>query len=72
MAYLPHKDSHPSLTSNLNLFNAENIDVSVKHGYYEEFYLQQPLSKNVHFQIYSNEDYFIEMNSTFIDLNVIV
>ena len=56
MAYLPHKDSHPSVTSSLNLFNAENVDVSVKHGYYEQFYPQQPLSENVHFQMYSNED----------------
>ena len=72
MSYLPHKDSHPSVTSSLNLFNAENVDVSVKHGYYEQFYPQQPLSENVHFQIYSNEDYFIDLNSTFIDLNVIV
>ena len=72
MACLPHKDSHPSVTSSLNLFNAENVDVSVKHGYYEQFYPQQPLSENVHFQIYSNEDYFIDLNSTFIDLNVIV
>ena len=28
----------------------------LKHGYYEQFYPQQPVSENVHFQIYSSED----------------
>ena len=59
MAYLPHKNSQPSITSSLNLFNAENVNVSVKHGYYEQFYPQQSLSKDIHFQIFSNEDYFV-------------
>jgi hypothetical protein len=72
MAYLPHKESHPTVTTSLNLFNAESVDVSVKHGYYEQFYPQQPLSENIHFQIYSNEDYFIDLSSTFIDLKVVV
>jgi hypothetical protein len=72
MTYLPHKESQPSITSSLNLFNAENVDVSVKHGYYEQFHPQQPLSENIHFQIFSNEDYFIDLSSTFIDLNVVV
>ena len=66
------KESHPSVPLSLNLSNAENVVVSVKHGYYGQFYPQQPLSENVHFQIYSNEDYFIDLTSTFIDLNVIV
>jgi len=72
MTYLPHKESYPSITSSLNLFNAENVDVSVKYGYYEQFHPQQPLSENIHFQIFSNEDYFIDLSSTFIDLNVVV
>jgi hypothetical protein len=46
--------------------------VSVKHGYYEQFYLQQPLSENGFFQIYASEDCFIDLSSTFIDLCVIV
>ena len=46
--------------------------MSVKHVYYEQFYPKQPLSKNVHFQIYSSEDYFIDLNSTFIYFDVIV
>ena len=35
MAYLPHKESHPSVNSPLNLSNVENVDVSVSYGYYE-------------------------------------
>ena len=70
LACLPHKDSHPSVTSCLNLFNAENIDVSVKHGYYEQFYLQQLVSENVHFQIDSSEFYFIDLTSIYIDLQL--
>jgi len=69
MAYLPHEESPPSLTSSLNIFNAQNVDVSLKHGYFERFYPQEPLSDNFHFQIYSSEDYFIDLNSTFIDLH---
>jgi hypothetical protein len=68
MAYLPHKDSLPSITASINLFNAENVDVSVEHGYYEQFYPQQPSSDNIHSQIYSNEDYFMDMFLTLIDL----
>ena len=34
------------------------MDVSVIHGYYEQFYPQQLLSKKANFQIYSSEDYF--------------
>ena len=40
-------------------FNVENADVSVKHGYYEQFYVQ----------IYSSEDYLIDLTSTFINLH---
>jgi hypothetical protein len=51
----------------------EGIGVfSVKYGKYEQFHPQQPLSGNIHFQIFSNEDYFIDLSSTFIDLNVVV
>ena len=71
MVYLPYKEPHLSVNSYLNLFNAENVDVSVKHGYYGQFYPQQPLSENVHFPIYYSEDYFIDLNSRFIDLHVI-
>ena len=46
--------------------------MSVKHGHYEQFYPQQPLSENVHFQNYSNKDYFIGLTSTFIELYVIL
>ena len=53
MAYLPYKVSHASVTSSVSLFIAENVDVIIKHGSYEQFYLQQHLSENVHFQIYS-------------------
>ena len=72
MANLPHKESYPSISLNLNLFNAENVGVSVKHGYYEQFYPQKPLSENIHFQIYSNEDYFLDFSSRFIDLHLIL
>ena len=51
MTYLPHKESHPSVTSSVNLFSAENVDMSVRHGYYEQFYPQQLLSQNVYLQI---------------------
>jgi len=50
----------------------EEIDLRVKHGYYEQFYPLQPFSENVHFQIYSNEDCFIDLTSTFINLHVTV
>jgi hypothetical protein len=56
----------------LNLFNAENVDVSVKYRYYEQFHPQQPLSENIPFKVFSNEDYFIDLSSKFIDLNVVV
>ena len=46
--------------------------MSIKHGYYEQFYPQKPLSENVHFQIYSSENYFIDLISAFIDLQVII
>ena len=46
--------------------------MSVKQGYYEQFYLQQPLAENVHFQIYTSENYFIDLTSTLIDLRMIV
>ena len=46
--------------------------MSVKFGCYEQFYQQQPLSENIHFQIYSSDEYFIDLTSTFIDLHVIV
>ena len=72
MANLPYKDSYPSIISSLSLFNAENIDVSVRHGYCEQIYPKEPLSETIHFQIYSNEDYFVDMSSTFIDLHVVV
>ena len=71
MANLPYKDSYPSITSLLSLFNAENIDVSVRHGYCEQIYPKEPLSETIHFQIYSNEDYFADMSSTFKDLHVV-
>ena len=32
MTYLPHKESYHTVTSSLNLFNAESVDVSVKQG----------------------------------------
>ena len=38
MGYMPHKDSYLYFSSSLNLFNTENFDVRVKHGYYEQFY----------------------------------
>ena len=47
MLCLPHKDYHPSCISTLNLFNVKNVDVSVKRGYYEQFYQQKPLSENI-------------------------
>ena len=72
MTYLPHKESYPSITSSLNLFNHENVDVSVKHGYYEQFHPQQPLSESLYLQIFSSEDFFIVLSSTFIDLNIVV
>ena len=72
MAHLPHKESHPSVNSYTSIFNAENIHVSVRHGYYEQFYPQQPLSENLHFQIYSSEDYSIDLTSKIIDLHVMV
>ena len=71
MAYLLHKESHFSVTSSLNLFNTENVDLSVKHGYYEQFY-SQLLSENEDFQTYSSEEDFIDLTSTIIDLQVIV
>ena len=43
MEYLPHEESHSSFNSSLSLFNAENVGVSVKHGYCEQLYQQQPL-----------------------------
>jgi len=67
MAYLTLKDFHPSITSSLNLIIAENVDVSLKLGYYKRFYRQQTLSENIHFLIYSNEDYLVVISSTFID-----
>ena len=66
--YLPHKESYPTVTSSLNLFNAESVCVSVKQVYYDKFYPQLPLSENIHFQIYSNEEYFLVISSRFIDL----
>jgi hypothetical protein len=72
MAYLPYKESRPSVNSSLNIFNAENIDFSVKPEHFEQFYPQQTLFENIHFQIYSNEDYFIDLTSIFIDLKAIV
>ena len=45
--------------------------MKVKHGCYEQIYPQQPLSESEHFQIYSSEDYFIDLASTLIDLYVI-
>ena len=72
MAYLPHKECHPSIISSLNLFNAENVDVSVKYGYYEQFYPQKPMSENVHYQTYSSNNYFIDLTATFLDLHTIV
>ena len=42
------------------------------HCYYEQFYTQQPLCENIRFQIYSKEDYFGDLSSTFIDLHVVV
>jgi len=69
MAYLPYKESRPSVNSSLYLFNAENFDVGVKHGYHGQFYPQQPLSKNLNFLIYSSEDYFIDLTSAFIDFS---
>jgi len=58
MAYLPHKESDPTVNLSLNLFGTKNNDMSEKYGYYEQFYLQQPLSENVHLQIYSSKDCF--------------
>ena len=72
MAHLLYKESHLFVNSSLNLFNAENVDVSVKHRYYKQFFPQPPLSGNVHFQIFASEDYFMDFTSTFIDLHVIV
>jgi len=72
MVYLPHKESCPSVTSSLNLFSAENVDVSVKYGYYEQFHPQQQLSENVDFQIYSSEDHIINLTSTFIDVHLTI
>ena len=46
--------------------------MSVKLGYCDQFYLQQLLSENVHFQIFSSEDYFIYLTSTPVDLLGIV
>ena len=46
--------------------------MSVKHGYYEQFYPQQPLSETKNFEIYFSEDYFIDLTSKFIDLYVTV
>ena len=54
MVYLPHKESHPSVNSSLNLLYAEYVDMSEKYGYYEQFDPQQPLSENIHFEIYSS------------------
>ena len=71
MTYLSYKESHPSVTLSLNRLNSENVDVSVKHGYYQPIYPHQPVSKNVQFQIHSSKDYFIDLTSTFIDLHVI-
>ena len=72
MAYLPHKESHPSDNSSLIPLNSKNNNESVKHGYYEQFYPEQLLSENIYFQIYSNEDYFIDFSSTFTDLHMIL
>ena len=72
MSYLSHKEYYPSVNSSLNFSNAEHFNVSVKHGYYEQFYPQQPLSENVPFQIYSSKDYFIDLTSAFLVLHVIV
>jgi len=71
MTYFSHKESHPTITSSVNLSNAENVDVSVNYGY-EQFHPQPPLPETMHFQIFSNEDYFVDFSSTFIDLNVVV
>ena len=72
MAYLSHKEFCPSVTSSTSLFNAENVDLSSKQGYYEQFYPQKSLSGTIHFQIYSSEDYFMDFTSTFIHLLVVV
>ena len=72
MSYLPHKEYHPLVNSSVNLFNAGNIDASLKHGYYEKSYPQKPLSENVNFQVYSSEVCFIDLPSSFIELHVIV
>ena len=69
MTYLPQKECHPSVNSSLNLFNVENVDASVKHCC---SFSQQPLSENIHFHIYSSEDYFIDLTSTFKDFHVTV
>ena len=55
-----------------SVFNAKNFGVSVKYGHYEQFYPQQSLPENVHFQSYSSEDYFKDFTSTFLDLYVVV
>ena len=72
MANLTHNDSHQSINSFFNLFNAENVDVRVKHSCYEQFYPQQLLSENIHLKIYSNEGYLMDLSSTFTHLLVIV
>ena len=69
--YLPQKRSHYIVTSSLNIFNAESLDICLKHGYYEQFYPQEPLFENIYFQIYSNDYYFIDLSATFIDLKVV-
>ena len=46
--------------------------MSVKHGYYGQFYSQKSLSENIHFQIYSNKDYLIDLSSTLPDLRVVM
>ena len=70
MAYLSHRDFRPSIASSLNLFSAENVDLTVNPDYYDQCYPKQP-PENIHFQIYSNEDYFADMSSTFKDLHVV-
>ena len=44
--------------------------MSIKRGYYEQFYPQKLLSENLHFQIYSSEGCFMDLTSTFIGLRV--
>ena len=43
--------------------------MSVEYRYHEEYYPEQTLNENVHFQNYSSKDCFIDLASTFIYLH---